>query len=57
MKLVLHINTQAWAWPTVLKVEIMSDAALKLRESKLTVSRTDIYDKVMIFQTKNYEVL
>ena len=28
------------------KVEIMSDAALKLRYSKLTVRRTDVYGKI-----------
>ena len=31
-----------------MKVEIMSDAALKLQYSKLTVNRSDVYDKILL---------
>ena len=31
-----------------MKVEIMLNAALKLRFSKLTVNRTDVYDKILL---------
>ena len=43
-KYLLHIqNKQGFNGATYLKVEIMSDAALELWYSKLTVSRTDAY--------------
>ena len=48
-KYLLHIqNKQGFNGATYLKVEIMSDASLKLQYNKLTVPRTDVWDKILL---------
>ena len=48
-KYLRHIqNKQGFNGATYLKVEIMSDATLKLQYNKLTVRRTDVYDKILL---------
>ena len=47
-------------WPTVttlLEVEILSDTALKLWYSKFTVSRTDVYDKILLLDLRTISLI